>query len=57
MLDIDRKTSEADMRSYCRSIAAEKNIFNNAAITLVGIVQGILCDGNLKNEEIKYLDS
>ena len=45
------------MGSFGRSIAAEKNIFNNAATTLVGIVQGILCDGNLNNDEIKYLDS
>ena len=45
------------MGSFGRSIGAEKNRFNQAVVSLVGIVEGVLCDGNLNNDEIKFLDS
>jgi NAD-dependent DNA ligase len=45
------------MGNYGRTIAAEKNMFNHAVVNLVGIIEGILCDGNLNNDEIKYLDT
>jgi len=41
--------------SIGRLLAAEKNILKRSAAALVGIAQGMLCDGELSDSEIAFL--
>lgn len=44
------------MKTFGRIGSAEKNILKQSAASLVGIAQGMLCDGKLSDDEILFLD-
>ena len=43
--------------NFARIIAADKNDMRRSLGALVGIAQGLVCDGQLNDQEIRFLDS